>query len=251
MLKYIAYGSLPCCQGIVALYHNLHLDWPWLTITRMAASQKSWSDMLHNRNVILALLSPSWLSGIGVVVGALAIIVWAAAAFYLPGSELHILLQEAQPSQPELSTNTDRLQEHLAINKFMSNLPLLLLWGGVGAVVYVFTISIANAIARTSVLKAQMNYLHADKKKLVHEAIQRLVIRLLFVLVWFLLIKLSLKLLLPYSIAAVHFATGPNGWVNRIVYISLAFIVLLLTLHAHTVLIRLIGLRPRLFGQVG
>src|SRR4051812_15100251 len=103
-------------------------------------STNSWYD----REVLGALLAPSWLSGLGAILGSLVILTGTIIVLHFPGSSLQQLIQaHRHESQPvSISYNYEVVDNNFSANNFISNLPLFVFWGCVGLIVYSFVINI-------------------------------------------------------------------------------------------------------------
>jgi hypothetical protein len=74
-------------------------------------------------------------------------------------------------------------------------------------------------------------------------------LRIVFLITWLLYIQFSLHTLLPYVIALAYAGSGDFGWLQDAGYLLAAASILAISVHLHVVLIRLILLRVRVFGQ--
>lgn len=186
------------------------------------------------------LVGPSWVSGLVVVFVALSLVIGTVVAVHFRGSSLEFLLHAESAKQQVISNNTESLNDRISGNTLISNIPLLILWGGVGVIAYSFTMKIFGSLQRAINLHDELDYVHADRQKLLKDAGKQLVIRLLLLAVWLAYISLTLHILLPYVIASAYAGSG---------YILWALLIAIVTLHIHVVMLRLISLRPRLFGD--
>lgn len=202
---------------------------------------------MNKDNTIRSLLTPSWVVNfIGVT---LAILVTAGTIVLsqYQGSELRRQIFEVQNSGAVSSDAYDNITTNIADNSFLNALPLLIVWACVGLVVYYFAAAIIRALGQAVELRDELNYVHVSREARMREALMHLGLRALIVLAWFIFIKVSLSVLLPYALAAANIAS--RSWsFDSAGYALLAGVVIYADVYVHAVFLRLIALRPRLFG---
>jgi hypothetical protein len=66
---------------------------------------------------------------------------------------------------------------------------------------------------------------------------------------WFFFARYTLHVVVPYVIAIAYVATGTFEWLIGIGYFLCAAGLLAVCLHVHIILLRLLFMRPRLFGR--
>ncbi len=199
-------------------------------------------------NAFGRLLTPSWLSGLVVVVASLAIVFGAIGELHYSGSAWQQLLAAQHGAGKPLSVNSQTLSNNITASTFVSIVPLLIFWAGIGLIVYWFAAGIVGAFQNLIDLKQEMNYVHANRNVLIRQSIIHLLVRLIVLVVWIVYIRYSLHFLLPYVIAMAY-AGGGLGWLKDSAYIAGAVGVSIVGLHLHSVMLRLLLLKPRLFGQ--
>jgi hypothetical protein len=199
-------------------------------------------------SLFLTLLQPSWLSGLLAVFASLAIVIGTIVASNFTGSSLQQLWQAESTKNNSISSNYRTADVGLSSNTIISDIPLFILWGCVGMIAYAFVINIVNAGQNVAELKAELDFVHVDRRRLMRTAGIRLLTRLAVLAIWLAFIRFSMKILLPYALAVIHFASGSVGWFNNIAYTILGFAVLAVCIHFHTIFLRLLRLRPRLFS---
>lgn len=198
-------------------------------------------------NELGVLLKPSWLSGLIAVVVSLVIVVGTVAMIHYNGSSWQLLLSHQQHHTVE--SNSVAFEQQVTKNVFVSNLPLLVFWAGVGMIVYSFIIALSDVFRNVLELKEEMHYVHANRKRLLRQAVLHLVLRATFLAVWVACVHYTIHVLLPYIIALAYAGSGDIGWLYNSTYLVGALIISAISLHLHTVLLRLVLLKPRLFGQ--
>jgi hypothetical protein len=207
------------------------------------------SSFLSQSNQWDRLLRPSWLSLLVVLVVGLLIVGGTIVTLNYKKSGVPLLVQ-LQEKPPTVHDSYEVLDESFSANTLLSNLPLFIFWAAVGMIVYSFTTSSIKAMDRARDFREEMGYMHANRHRLLRTAGLRLAIRLAVLLVWLLFISYSRNVLLPYVVAVAYASTGPVSVVACIGYIVWATFLAAFCLHLHTVLLRLLALRPRLFEVV-
>ncbi len=222
-----------------------------LLYNRLAVSQKIkqlFSISRHESRLLDYLLLPSWLSGLITVTVSLFVVLGANILSQHTDGTLRQLFT-VQSSTTSVNTDYDTIGNNLSANSLISNIPLLIFWAATGLIVYSFVINLLTAFSKVAHLKAEMNYMHADRKQLQREAVEHLIVRLIVLAVWFPLLHFSTHVVLPYAIAVGHVAIGIVGLLPAIGYTLWGISLLVICLHLHTIMLRLLLLRPRLFWQ--
>lgn len=213
--------------------------------------------MQKNYSNIRLLLTPSWL--VNFIGLSLAILLTAGVIVLsrYQGSELRQQIFEAQSkthsSQTASSDSTDSSYnsagKYISNNKFLSTAPLLLVWAGAGLVVYYFAVSLAKPLEDVVTMHDEMGYIHASRGQMLRESLQHLALRALAVAGWFIFLKVTMSIFLPYALAAAHIA-AQSLTVTDAGYGLLAVLVLYADIWLQAIFLRLIVLRPRVFGNL-
>ena len=183
------------------------------------------------------------------MVATLVTLIIVAGAYFgatLRGSVLQQALFTVRNSS---ATNYQQLTNKFANNSFISNLPLLLFWIGVGFVVYYFAVSVYGALQETVELEQEMGYANTNRNVLVREAVMRLGIRLIGVTLWFLYVGWFVKDLIPYVLASVHKLTGAAASGHDVEMLIWATALLLIGMQVHAIFLRWITLKHRVFSS--
>jgi ABC-type multidrug transport system permease subunit len=215
----------------------------------VASQIKQWFDAANRGRPELGLLiSPSWLSGLLAVVTALAVVIGTVISVQYQGSNLQLLREAQTKQQQPINDSFQEVGSSLSKSQLISDIPLLILWGGVGFVVYMFTINLAAAFKRAIDFEHELDYVHADRDQMIRHAIVHAVFRFAVLVAWFLYLQFTLRVLLPYVVALGY--AGAGATINRQsgIYLVTGVLLLALGIHLHTVLLRLVMLRPRIFG---
>jgi hypothetical protein len=204
---------------------------------------------MKNNQKTLLLLLPSWIVNfVGLTFGILATGATIVLSQY-EGSELQRQIFEVQTNgTPGAEADSYRaIADNFANNNFLGALPLLLTWAAVGLIVYYFAIAIVRSFGQAAELRDELNYVHVSRQERLREAWQHLAIRIAAAVGWFVFIKITLSILIPYALSAAKIASQEFS-LQAVGYTLLSVGVLYVTACIHAVFLRLIALKPRLFG---
>jgi hypothetical protein len=194
-------------------------------------------------------ITPSWLSGFVACLASLAVVVWTIVISRFRGSNLRQELFEVHASGAGISSfDFKNVTDNLARNQVISNMPLFLFWAGIGVIVYFFAISIAGAFGKAVNLERELGYVNAPRQRLLRTAALHAILRLVMLGAWIVYLQVFLRILLPYSLGAAHVA-ATSALLSAVVYAAVSAVILLVSLHMHVVMLRLIFLRTRIFGS--
>ncbi|MDB5170263.1 MAG: hypothetical protein JWN82_659 [Candidatus Saccharibacteria bacterium] len=202
--------------------------------------------MKNDKNVWL-LLTPSWVTNfIGITLGILITGATIVLSQY-QGSELRRQIFEVQTNSAGSSSAYDNITSNIADNSFLGALPLLIVWACVGLVVYFFAAAILRSFGQAAALHDELEYVHVTRQARIREALLHLGIRAVAAVGWFVFIKLSLSVLIPYALAAASIASHSFSLQN-VGYALLAVLIIYGDVCMHAIFLRLVALKPRLFS---
>lgn len=211
----------------------------------MFGQKQNWHEILNQTG---RLLQPSGLSIILTLFASLAIVIGTVASSNYNSSDLHYLVQaEKDKSKPGFAAYTP-LPDRLSTSQLISDIPLLIFWMIIGLVAYSFVTAVYRAVTRAVDMGRELDYVHADRQALIRQAVIRLVIRLLALMGWTLYAALTVSSLLPYILAMSAAAKGAGDILLGIGYGAAAVGLAVVFLHIHLIFLRLVTLRPRVFG---
>lgn len=198
-----------------------------------------------NSQHLTAVISPSILSGIITAVASILITVFGVVASY---GSAGVLRQGLFAANSLAAPTYQQITNRLAQNSFVSNIPLLLFWMAVGMIIYLCAINIVTAFGNGVELEEELNYVNAQRSKLIRYEIFLVFIRAVILAGWLVYVQLFIRLLLPYVLAAVQ-AARLSGILSGIGQIALAALVLFISIHIHLVFLRLLLLKTRVFAD--
>jgi hypothetical protein len=195
-----------------------------------------------------AVLAPSWLSGLVVVLSGLIVTAGAIITFSLNNSAFKqdLIGWEQSHANTGLSVTGQSLQP---VNPTLANSwPLILVWAVVGLVTYIIAAAIIRFILETIQLRQQLDYVHANPRLMVEYIIEHLVMRLIAALLLVTLVMLFVYHTLPYVISASRISV--NSWsLNAAPYVAISFILTALCAYAGSILLRLTLGKKRVFER--
>ncbi len=194
-----------------------------------------------------SLLLPSLLSAWVLGLASIGLVAFVPLSLFYKSSALRLQLLDFQTTQAHASIQA--VAHKLDSNAFISNLPLFLFWCLVGFIVYMFAVNIYGVAERTAeVLDEFNNYVHINRQQLVRDSLEKLALRASVVILWVPYILLFFHHIIPYVIV-LSLAAADNllSWAG-LGSLLLAMVILFLALHVHTLLLRLLMLRTRVFS---
>ncbi len=206
----------------------------------------------HNKLLARMLITPSIISGTIDVVAGVGLVITTIVVSSFRSSSLQKELFDYQTNNltSDLSNNSQIVAHGLNSNTFVSNLPLLLFWGLVGTVIYMLVLSLARALKGAVQLHDEMEFVHANQTSLIRTALIEFLIRVVVLVFWVIYISFFFHRLIPYCLAAAHAASAVGFFtLNGLLYAILAFIVVVIAVHVHTIFLRLLLLKPRIFTK--
>lgn len=118
-----------------------------------------------------------------------------------------------------------------------------------GVVVY-FVLDLSERLIG-SVSESYFSFFDTDaylRKITERELLLKLVLRIFILIAWCLYTIFFSQVLLPFCILTAKIDVGGVDFVNQLSFSALGFVLFLFGLHMHTIFLRLLVLRPRVFG---
>lgn len=198
------------------------------------------TDIIGYLRPTAGLIAASIILGIGLVIGLIA-------AGQYNGSSIQQLVNASEYNQASsLQSKYDTADTKIS-NSFVSNIPLLILWAGVGLIAYWLGSTIVTVISRGHQLQEELSYVHAQPKALIQQALLKGLIRLVALIIWVLFIYTFVHMALPYIVAVVDASRG-EALKAGVVYLVSAVALASTAWYINILFIRLFCLRSRLFG---
>jgi len=205
----------------------------------------------HSPKLIGILVQPSWLSSlIGVSTGicmTAAIII--SYDFKSANLDTHLIHLQIISKSPSLTIPGETLSTSLN-NNLQNTWPLILFWAVLGLVIYFIVETIFKTLSEMREFNNELNYVHARRIIIFRNTFELLILRLIAAVAWLYFINYFFKKLVPYAISAAY-TSAPlfNKSLTGVGYALEAVILIAVGLHIHTVFLRLLLRRPRLFSK--
>jgi hypothetical protein len=203
----------------------------------------------EDKHYLRAVLTPSWLSGLAVILAGLIITGGAILTFSLNNSAFKqdLLGWEQSHTSTGLSVTGQSLTP---VSPTLSNSwPLIIVWALVGVATYVIAASITRFIIETIQFRRQLDYVHANPRTMVENIIEHLAMRLVAVGLLAILVIVFIYRTLPYVIGAGQ-ASAAYAWnLSGARYAATSFILTVLCTYAASILLRLSVGKTRVFQR--
>lgn len=206
----------------------------------------------QDQKLLGQLLAPSWLSAMLAIVAGLVITLGVLLAFSFNTSAIQRQLvswQQSQPAKPERPLTTPDQTVHT--NKRPTpkdSWPLLVVWAGVGLLVYALTAAIIHSASDAEALRESMGYVNARPGEQLRTAFGHLFLRGIALAILVALVYLFFKQVIPYSITAAHAGAVELPSASGGFYALLAFLIIVVSIQLQTVFLRLATGRVRVFS---
>jgi hypothetical protein len=213
-------------------------------------TKKKFNLSEHNRTVLGYLVRPSWLSGFLAVVVSLSVVIGIIIASHYNGSTLQQLFDaHTTATNTSVSSTSEAVSNNFSTNVIVSDVPLFIFWAGVGLVVYSLAANIVKALGGAVDLEEEMHYVNLNQRELLRTQGERLAIRIAILLLWLVFMRYTAHVILPYAISLVHVSIESRGSLAGSGYPLAAICLLAVCLHLHTIFLRMLLFKPRVFWQ--
>lgn len=204
----------------------------------------------QDKKLFNLLLTPSWLSGTFAVVAGLVLSIGVILAFTFSSSafqnQLEIWQQQNEPKR-EL-TQPGTLVKADETPKLKDSWPLLVVWAGVGLLVYIITAAVVHGLSSAGALRQSMGYVHAKPLEDLKITVGHIILRIVAFITLIIMVRIFINDVVPYSITASHASASDLLSVTGFLYAFLAFALVVVSLHFQTIFLRLSLGRARIFS---
>ena len=202
----------------------------------------------EDKHFIKAVLSPSWLSGLLIVLAGLFVTVGSIITFRLNHSTFKQYLLSWEQSHTNAVVNTTSKSTQSVHPTIQNSWPLFILWALVGLLTYVIAASVIRFILETIKFRRELNYAHANPQSMLISAIEHIVTRLLAAALLGFLISSFIYRILPYAINNTHLSASHIVSLSGAKYALISFVTIMLSAYVGSVLLRLAVGKARLFS---
>lgn len=202
----------------------------------------------ENQKLIGQLLAPSFFSGTLAVLAGLVVSLGVLVAFASHNSAIQqqLLAWRPQTSQKALTTPDQTLVEN-DHPTLQGSWPLLIVWSGVGLVVYGIAVMVIHGLGSAKELSDELNYVNAAPHVQLEVAVEHLLLRVISAAILISLLVILVRDVLPYSITVADAAAGEITTGAGVLYALLSFAIIAVTVHLQTIFLRLTLGKVRVF----
>jgi hypothetical protein len=202
----------------------------------------------EDRHFLKAVLAPTWLSSLVIVLAALIVTAGTMITFGLNHSAFKQDLLGWEQSHTDSLSITGQSTE--SVNPTIENSwPLILVWAGVGLLTYTVASSIVRFILEAIEFRRELDYVHANRKSMMAVTVEHLIMRLVSAILLLVLVLLFVYHVLPYAISTAQASAGHVLTVAGIRGAVLSFIFTMLCVYFASVLMRMSIGRTRVFSH--
>jgi hypothetical protein len=200
----------------------------------------------EDQHFLKAVLAPSWLSGLVMVLAALIVTGGAITTFSLNHSGFkQDLIGWEQGHTNSLSISGQSTQ---AVSPTLANSwPLIIVWAGVGLITYTVAVSIVRFVLQTIEFRRQLDYVHADRTSMLEVTVEHLVTRIVAAILLLMTVLLFVYHLFPDAISAGQTSAADKISIDGVKYAAFAFALTVICTYFATVFLRLAIGKARVF----
>jgi len=202
----------------------------------------------EDQHFLRAVLAPSWLSGLVIVLAGLIVTGGAIITFSLNHSAFkQDLIGWEQGHSNSLSITGQSTQ---AVSPTLANSwPLIIVWAGVGLITYTVAVAIVRFVLETIEFRRQLDYVHADRTSMLEVTVEHLVTRIVASLLLIMTVLLFVYHLFPDAISAGRTSAADKFTASGLKYAAFAFIMTAICIYFATVFLRLALGKARVFSN--
>jgi hypothetical protein len=203
-----------------------------------------------SRRLFYSLLLPSLLSGsIAAILGIIIFLGPYLLLHYGSTAQEGYLGLNIAYNHSSLTTVSHTVSMSFLGNQYVGHTVFIAFWGAVGLVIYLLVFGMLHRMENFLSLVSELGYAHVVRHQYFIYHIVRSLLRILAVIAWCLLLPFFIYKLIPYGIATAQISALHSVSVKNWLFSVLICGACILTIHALTVFLRLMVLRPRLFGE--
>jgi len=195
------------------------------------------------------LFKPSWLSLTFGIFFSLALVVIGFLTTKINNSVLGKALFITHNATSGVSSDYHTVINNLGRYQIINDVVLFAFWGGVALIVYLTATHLIKSLKDASDIEHEAVTVKSARYLIIDEAIMRLTIRIIALISLLILIKITIHDVFPYNLSSAHALALKVDLVNGL-FTLISFLLMILMVHCLICCLRLLILRPRLFGYV-
>jgi hypothetical protein len=201
----------------------------------------------YNKQLITLLLIPSWASGIissAIALGATTVLLFQGR---YQGSELQqqYLNWRTATDSNSVGSAASTLQQSTA--NIVATAEVFILWCAVGTIIYLVGAAIYHTIRSAHETRQHLYYVNSSRKEFLRGLYAILTLRIIILITWVGYSLLTLKVIIPYLLGAIHISDEHLPAIGAIGLLATSLLGILCTFHIHVIMLRLLLARPRAF----
>lgn len=134
-------------------------------------------------------------------------------------------------------------------SKVLNEVFYVLSWAFVGILMYFCFLILTKSFDEFMRMISIRNIISKNKSKYAHDYVSRIFFRIFVFIILLFYLTMFLQVLLPISISSILAGSGFSS-LDDIKYLMIGLVLLILTTHLFTILIRILFMRVRVFGGV-
>lgn len=142
-----------------------------------------------------------------------------------------------------------RVYDTVILSNALGAIALFVVWGVIGMIAYAAVAGVVNGLKEVDDLKEESSFVHADKQSLYREEAEKFIIRVVMVGLLFLAIRAFVAIFVPWAREVTVIAVFESVLLQKVLYLAAVLAGWIAAMHVLTVLLRLLLLRVRLFGE--
>jgi hypothetical protein len=201
----------------------------------------------EDRHFLRAVLAPSWLSWLVIILAALIVTGGAVLTFSLNHSGLKqdLIGWEQNHNTNTLSASGQSTQS--VAPTLANSWPLIIVWAGVGLLTYSVAVSIVRFILESIQFRRQLEYVNADPRSMLEVTVEHLVTRIVASVLLLLLVLSFIYHMLPYTISVARISANGLLTVTGSRDVATSFLLTAVFAYFANVLLRLSLGKARIF----
>ena len=204
----------------------------------------------RDKSLIKLALSPSWLSMLVSICCAFAVLIGVILVANYQGTSYQQQVAEYRAKQINAHySSDDEVFEGLEGNTFSDVVPVIVIWGILGVIIFYFSVAIVQSFQHAYEFKQELQYVNANRNEMIRTAFVHLGIRLIVGILWLLFSIGFFNTILPYAVNSA-LAVAALGWVpESLLYAVFCLLAIGASMHLNTIFLRLLLLKPRVFNS--
>lgn len=204
-----------------------------------------------NKKRIYEIFTPSWLSGLIAISTALILTfgIIGLLSFNYPSIHQQIINLENTNTAAPILTVPGQLPPGTNKNSLQNTWPLIAFWAFIGLISFYFIELIFQIFKDAHEFSSELNFVHANRSVIIKNAFTNLLVRIIAAGLWLVYIEYFTKKIIPFCILSSHASSSDFFSFSGIIDALISIIIIVLTVHIHTIFLRLVLRRGRVLSR--